>query len=128
MHNESDVDLAQIDPNSFVDRFLPAPVGDSEIQMAVNPDTAARIRRVAGWIALQEFEQHERSKKQHNGGATGRVEDVDFEAILRQRVASDTDQDWRFLQGTDVTGSVLFRQELQREREALFGAEDVAAD
>jgi hypothetical protein len=51
------------------------------------------------------------------------VEVVDFEAILRQRIAGDADQDWRFLQGTDVTGSVLFRQELQREREALFGAE-----
>ena len=53
---------------------------------------------------------------------------VDFEAILRQRVASDRDQNWGFLQGTDLVGAVLFRQELHREREALFGVDTVAAE
>ena len=125
-------DLAKMNPNSFVDQFLPAAAAsngpgsaDSGMQMTVDDDLAARIRRVAGWIALQEFQQEQRIKNQHDSVG---AEEVDFEAILRQRVAGDTNQDWRFLQGRDVPGTVLFRQELQRERELLRGGDSVAAE
>ena len=128
----SEFDLAKMNPNSFVDQFLPAAAAsngsdsaDSGMQMTVDDDLAARIRRVAGWIALQEFQQEQRMKNQHDSVG---AEEVDFEAILRQRVAGDTNQDWRFLQGRDVPGTVLFRQELQRERELLRGGDSVAAE
>ena len=149
---EADLDLARINPEAFVDRFLPAtgqsgqtPAPDdsgdgdagmdqyqdkgeggadsssssSSSEMMLAEEKAARIRRVAGWIALQEFEQRQRVA----GGeaAEEEEEEVDFVAILRQRVEGDLDQDWGFIQGSDVVGAAFFKQELQHEREALFG-------
>ena len=80
---------------------------DAEAMISISgSDSTEMIRAVAKFIASQEHE--------HRSSAAGAA-DVDFEAILREKTASD--DSWGFLRGAG-SGAEVYMRALEAERAA----------